>query len=81
MKPDITINDQIDNFNHLLTNLLNLDEVFKDEEKAMLLIRSLLDKLDHLCITLIHEKKKLSHEEVCGALITKKFKNWIRKRI
>ena len=35
----------------------------------MSLIGSLLDELDHLCITLIHEKEKLSFEEVCFALL------------
>ena len=35
----------------------------------MLLIGSLLDELDHLCITLIHGKDKLSFKEVCSALL------------
>ena len=35
----------------------------------MLLIASLLDELDHLCITLIHWKEKLSFEEVCFTLL------------
>ena len=68
LKPGMSINDHIDNFNRLLAELLNLDENFKDEQKAMLLIGSLPDELDHLCITLIHGKEKLSYEEVCGAL-------------
>ena len=68
LKPGMSINDHIDNFNRLLADLLNLDETFKDEQKAMLLIGSLPDELDHLCITLIHGKEKLSYEEVCGAL-------------
>ena len=50
-------------------DLLNLDETFKDERKAMLLIGSLPDELDHLCITLIHGKEKLSFEEVCSTLL------------
>ena len=35
----------------------------------MLLIGSLLDELDHLCIALIHGKEKLSFEEVYSALL------------
>ena len=35
----------------------------------MLLIGSLLDKLDHLCITVIHRKNKLSFEDFCPALL------------
>ena len=35
----------------------------------MLLIGSFPDELDHLGITLIHEKEKLYFEEVCSALL------------
>ena len=35
----------------------------------MLLIGSLPDELDHLCITHIHGKDKLSFEEVCFVLL------------
>ena len=35
----------------------------------MLLIGSLPDELDHLCITLIHWKEKLSFEEACSMLL------------
>ena len=35
----------------------------------MLLIGSLPDELDHICITLIHGKDKLSFEEVCLVLL------------
>ena len=35
----------------------------------MLMIGSLFDELDHLCITLIHGKEKLYFEEVCSTLL------------
>ena len=35
----------------------------------MLLIGSLSDELDHLCITLIHGREKLSFEEVSSSLL------------
>ena len=41
----------------------------------MLLIGSLPDELDHLCITLIHGKEKLSFEEVCSALLNYEIQN------
>ena len=63
------ISSYIDEFNKLIVDLLNLDENFKDERKAMLLINSLPDELDHLCITLIHEKDKLPFEEVSYVLL------------
>ena len=58
----MSISSHIDEFNKLIDDLLNLDETFKDERKVMLLISSLPDELDYLCITLIHEKEKLSFE-------------------
>ena len=65
----MSLSSYIDEFSKLIVDLLNLDETFKDKRKAMLLIGSLLDELDHLCITFIHGKEKLSFEEVCSALL------------
>ena len=65
----MSISLHINEFNKLIVDLLNLDENFKYEHKAMLLIGYLPDELDHLCITLIHGKEKLSFEEVCYALL------------
>ena len=62
LKSGMSISSYIDEFNKLIANLLNLDETFKDERKTMLLIGSLLDELDHFCITLIHGKEKMSFE-------------------
>ena len=61
----MSISSHIKEFNKLISDILNLDETFKDECKAILLIDSLPDELDHLCITIIHGKDKLSFEEVC----------------
>ena len=55
----MSLNSHIHEFNKLITNLLNLNEIFKDKHKAMLLISYLPDELDHLCTTLIHGKKNL----------------------
>ena len=65
----MSISSHIDEFNKLIVDLLNLDETFKDERKAMLLIGSLFDELDHLCITLIYGKEILSSKEVCPMLL------------
>ena len=69
LKSGVSLSSHTDEFNKLIVNLLNLDKTFKHECKAMLLIGSLLDELDHLCITLIHGKDKLSFEEVCSTLL------------
>ena len=65
----MSISSHIDVFNKLIVDLLNLNETFKYECKAMLLIGSLPGELVHLCITFIHGKEKLSFEEVCFALL------------
>ena len=59
LKSGMSISSHIDEFNKLIVDLLNLDGTFKDECKAMLLIGSLLEELNHLCITLIHGKEKM----------------------
>ena len=69
LKSCMSISSHIDEFNKLIADLLNLDETFKDERKAMLLIGFLPDELDHLCISLIHGKEKWFFKEVCFALL------------
>ena len=65
----MSISSHIKEFNKLISDILNLDETFKDECKAILLIGSLPNELDHLCIIIIHGKDKLSFKEVCYALL------------
>ncbi|PON97945.1 Zinc finger, CCHC-type [Trema orientale] len=80
LKSDTTIGNHIDNhidtFNQFIADLSNLDEIFKDEDKVILLIRSFPNKLDHLCITLLYEKEKLSFDEVSAIL----YNHEIRKK-
>ena len=78
LKSGMSISSHIDEFNKLIVDLLNLNETFKDERKAMLLIGYFLDELDHLCITLIHGKEKLSFKEVCSALLN--YEIWKKDR-
>ena len=70
LKSSMSISSHIDEFNKLIPDLLNLGETFKVDSKAILLIGSLLDELDHLCITLIHGKEKIYFEEVCSAMLS-----------
>ncbi|KAK0597034.1 hypothetical protein LWI29_021128 [Acer saccharum] len=50
--PGMSINNHINMFNKILADLLNLDEHFSEEDKALLLINSLHDEYDHLSTTL-----------------------------
>ncbi|KAH9723173.1 Integrase catalytic domain-containing protein [Citrus sinensis] len=49
-------------------DLLNLDENFEDEDKALLLLNSLPDEYDHLTTTLLHRKDNVMFDVVCSAL-------------
>ena len=75
----MNISSHIDEFNKLNVDLLNLEETFKDERKTMLLFGSFPDELDHICMTLIHRKEKLSFQEVCSTLLNYEIQNEDKK--
>lgn len=59
-RPGTSMNDHITAFNQLVANLLNLDETFKDEDLALMLLSSLPDEFEHLETTLLHGKEEVS---------------------
>ena len=63
-----TINDHIILFNKLVADLLNLEKIVKDENKALLLLASLPNEYDHLVTTLFHDKDNVTFNKVCNAL-------------
>ena len=67
-RPSISMNDHITSFNQLVANLLNLDETFKDEDLALMLLSSLPDEFEYLKTTLLHGKYKVSLDKVYAAL-------------
>ena len=64
----MSMNDHVNLFNKILAELLNLDERFEDEDKALLLLNSLLDEYDHFTTTLLHRKNNITFDAVCSAL-------------
>ncbi|KAG8493414.1 hypothetical protein CXB51_010989 [Gossypium anomalum] len=64
----MSMNDHVNSFNKILADLLNLDEKFEDEDKALLLLNSLPDEYDHLTTTLLHWKDTITFDVVCSAL-------------
>ena len=56
-------------------DLLNLDEIIKDEDKALLL-NSPPDEFENFTMTLIHGKQDLKYEEVTGALVNYEYRRW-----
>ena len=66
--PSTTMNDHITKFNQLVTDLLNMDETFKDEDLALMLLVSLPEEFEFLETTLLHGRSDISLSEVCAAL-------------
>ena len=59
----------MNNYTKPLTNLSNMDEVIKNEDKTLILLSSLLDKeYETLVLTLINGKSSLSNNNVLAAL-------------
>ena len=66
--PDMSMNDHMNSFNKILADLLNLDEKFKDEDKALLLLDSLPNEYDHLTTNLFHGKDNVTFDTIYSAL-------------
>ena len=67
-----TMNDHITSFNQLVTDLMNMDVTFKDEDLALILIGSLPDEFEYLETTILHGKIDMSLSEVTVALYSYK---------
>ena len=77
--PGRSINDHMNSFNKILVDLLNLDEKFENEDKALLHLNSLPDEYDHLATTLLHGKDNVTFDVVCSALYNSETRKKDRK--
>ncbi|KAH9742736.1 hypothetical protein KPL70_003051 [Citrus sinensis] len=75
----MSMNDHVNSFNKILADLLNLNERFKDEDKALLLLNFLPDEYDHLTTTLFHGKDNVTFDVVCSALYNSETRKKDRK--
>ncbi|XP_027181789.1 uncharacterized protein LOC113780174 [Coffea eugenioides] len=66
--PGTTLNDHITNLNQLITDLMNFDVTFEDEDLALMLLGSLFEEFEHLETTLLHGKVEVSLSEVSSAM-------------
>ncbi|GKB20815.1 retrovirus-related pol polyprotein from transposon TNT 1-94 [Tanacetum coccineum] len=69
-----TMNDHITSFNRLVTDLMNMDEVFKDQDLALILLGSLPKEYELLETTILNGKDDVSLSEVCVALYSKELR-------
>ena len=51
-----SMSEHVDEFNKMISDLLNLNDDMKDEDKAILLLNSLPESYDHLSTTLLYGK-------------------------
>ncbi|PWA60549.1 Retrovirus-related Pol polyprotein from transposon TNT 1-94 [Artemisia annua] len=72
--PGTTMNDHITSFNQLVTDLMNMDEVFKDQDLALILLGLLPEEYELLETTLLNGKDDVSLSEVCAALYSKELR-------
>ncbi|PWA44734.1 hypothetical protein CTI12_AA523970 [Artemisia annua] len=72
--PGTTMNDHITSFNQLVTDLMNINEVFKDQDLALILLGSLPEEYELLETTLLNGKDDVSLSEVCTALYSKELR-------
>ena len=70
LKRGTSISDHINNYTKLLTDLANLDVVIDDEDKALILLNSLLDEgYETFVLILINGRTSLNHSGMITALV------------
>jgi len=80
LKKGIFIGEHMNNYTKLPTDLANMNEVIKDENKALILLNSLLnDDYEIFVLTLINGKQSLSCNEVSVALVNNKLRQKDKK--
>nr|GFB24682.1 retrovirus-related Pol polyprotein from transposon TNT 1-94 [Tanacetum cinerariifolium] len=76
MKPGTSVQDHLDEFNIILTDLANLDVDIDDEDKSVLLVISLPASYKHFKeIMLYGNRETLSFDDVKSALLSKQKDN------
>lgn len=57
----------MDEFNKLILNLENVNIVLEDEDKALIMLSSLLDSYEYFVDTLLYRRQKLTLKDVKNA--------------
>ena len=68
MKDGTTLKDHVDEFNKLILDLENANIVLEDEDKALILLSSLLDSYEHFVDTLLYGRQRLTLKDEKNAL-------------
>ncbi|KAE8732640.1 hypothetical protein F3Y22_tig00001818pilonHSYRG00042 [Hibiscus syriacus] len=79
-QPCTNMNEHITTFNELVEDLLGMDETFKDEDLALMLLSSLPDEFEHLETTLLHGKDNVTLKDVTVALYSYELRKKTKKK-
>ena len=73
MKRGLSINEHMNSYTKLLTDLVNIDVKIDEEDKAIILLNFLPEEeYEIFTLTLINGRKSLNYTEVSAALVTSK---------
>jgi cell division cycle protein 20 (cofactor of APC complex) len=73
------MNEHLNDFNKMITDLKNLDLEIDDEDKALLLLNSLPDIYEHLITILLYGKEKIKFIDGSNALVNNEY--WKKDQI
>ncbi|KAK8936454.1 hypothetical protein KSP39_PZI012284 [Platanthera zijinensis] len=74
MRRGVSIDEHLNEFMKLLTDLLNMDEDIDDKDKTFLLLNSLPDEYENFTMFLIHGKEILKYSEMSTTLLNHEFR-------
>ena len=73
MKRELSIDEHINNYTKLLTDLVNVNVKIDEEDKTVILLNSLPDKeYETFTLTLINDRQTLNYNEVSATLVNYK---------
>lgn len=70
MDESTTLQDHLNEFNRMLSELLNLEVKMSEEDKVAVLLASLPEKYDHLVTTMLYGKQSIVLDEVTSTLLS-----------
>ena len=75
LKKGISIDEHMNNYTKLLVDLINVDVVIKNEDKALILLSYLPDEhYETFLLTVINSKQSLRYNKVSSALVNHELK-------
>ena len=70
MVEGLALDQHINVFNHIISDLNRVDVKFEEENMVLILVNSLLESYDNLVTTLLWGKETLELEEITSALLS-----------